>query len=115
MCGIAGVFDFNGRAIDARALLAMSDAQAHRGPDGKGVMFVGHDGKLRQFATARAQGELPAPDGAVGGLAHRRLSIIDLSDSGAQPMSDASGECWITFNGEIYNYLELRAELAQRG
>lgn len=115
MCGIAGVFDFNGRAIDARALLAMSDAQAHRGPDGKGVMFVGHDGKVRESATARASEPLPAPDGTVGGLAHRRLSIIDLSDSGAQPMSDAWGECWITFNGEIYNYLELRTELAQRG
>lgn len=68
----------------------MIKAQAHRGPDAVGV-FV-------------------SPSG-VAGLGHNRLSIIDLSNAGRQPMSDSSGRYWIIFNGEIYNYLELRTEL----
>ena len=51
-----------------------------------------------------------APDGQVG-LGHRRLAIIDLTPSGVQPMSDASGRIWLTYNGEIYNHVELRREL----
>ncbi|HEX5715284.1 MAG TPA: asparagine synthase (glutamine-hydrolyzing) [Thermoanaerobaculia bacterium] len=85
MCGIAGIF---GR--DASGLEAMVAALGHRGPDGRGVHL----------------------DGADAALGHTRLSIIDLSDDGLQPMSDPSGRWWIVFNGEIYNYLELRAELA---
>src|SRR5262249_35458231 len=69
----------------------MADAIAHRGPDG-------HD----------------VHTGPGYGLGHRRLSIVDVS-GGAQPLSDSSGKLWITFNGEIYNYLELRAELEARG
>jgi asparagine synthase (glutamine-hydrolysing) len=90
MCGIAGFIGPWPRALAA----AMSDALAHRGPDGAGVF---HD---------------PA---AQITLAHRRLSIIDLSESGAQPMHHASGRFTITYNGEIYNYRELRAELAADG
>lgn len=90
MCGIAGIyFDDPLRPVDAAPLRAMSDAILHRGPDGSGI---------------RA--------GAGYGLAHRRLAIIDLVD-GAQPMGDE--QVWVTFNGEIYNYLELRRELEERG
>lgn len=90
MCGIAGAFSLNNQPIPAleRRLRAMNHLQAHRGPDGEG--FWMH----------------PA---AIAGLAHRRLSIIDL-DTGNQPMSDGAGN-WITFNGEIYNYRELRNQL----
>lgn len=84
MCGIAGTF-----GTDAARLKAMVEALSHRGPDGLGYHVE--------------------PGAALG---HARLSIIDLSDDGRQPMSDASGRWWISFNGEIYNYLELRAELA---
>lgn len=70
----------------------MVAAQRHRGPDGQGLFT-----------------------GAGVALGHCRLSIIDLSDAGRQPMSDASGRFWITFNGEIYNYLELRSELSRHG
>ncbi len=84
MCGIAGIF-----GTDAARLKAMMEALSHRGPDGVGYHVE--------------------PSAALG---HARLSIIDLSDDGRQPMSDASGRWWISFNGEIYNYLELRAELA---
>ncbi|HWM90774.1 MAG TPA: asparagine synthase (glutamine-hydrolyzing) [Thermoanaerobaculia bacterium] len=86
MCGIAGIF-----GTEASRLDAMVGCLGHRGPDGRGV----HSD--------------PAGCAALG---HTRLSIIDLSDDGLQPMSDPSGRWWIVFNGEIYNYLELRSELA---
>lgn len=91
MCGIAGILSLNGSPIDriAHKLKVMNALIAHRGPDGQGVWV--------------------APGGAAG-FSHRRLSIIDLSEHGAQPMTGNDGSC-ITFNGEIYNYLELKREL----
>src|SRR5689334_3662260 len=90
MCGIAGAFDLSRNPIPNLALYltVMNDLQQHRGPDGHAIW---------QHAQQHV------------GFAHRRLSIIDLS-TGNQPMTDQRGN-WITFNGEIYNYLELRAEL----
>lgn len=90
MCGIAGVYNLTGQPIAPldRYLEVMNDLQKHRGPDG--------------------QGRWLHPRRHVG-LAHRRLSIIDLGN-GAQPMTDRQGN-WLAFNGEIYNYLELREEL----
>ncbi len=86
MCGIAG---FNG-SFDRQLLRRMSDALTHRGPDSDGIFH----------------------DPSVGiGFAHRRLAIIDLSPSGRQPLSDKEGRSVIVFNGEIYNYQELRQEL----
>ena len=87
MCGIIGMF---GSGIDRSRLDAMVASQEHRGPDAQGVYV--------------------SPSGAAA-LGHNRLSIIDLSDAGRQPMSSPSGRYWIVFNGEIYNYLELREEL----
>jgi asparagine synthase (glutamine-hydrolysing) len=87
MCGIAGIFgnDWTRAQLDAMVL-----SQFHRGPDADGIYLD---------PTGRA------------GLGHNRLSIIDLSPAGKQPMSNADGTLWLVFNGEIYNYLELRAEL----
>jgi len=79
-----------GAGFNPSQLEAMAGAQRHRGPDDWGI-FVDKDG--------------------AAGLAHNRLSIIDLSSSGHQPMSNAAGSLWIAFNGEIYNFLELREEL----
>lgn len=90
MCGIAG---FQG-TFDSDVLAQMATAIAHRGPDDFGEWY--------------------SPDSGVG-LAHRRLSIIDLSPLGHQPFSDASGTAVIVFNGEIYNYRELRRELEAQG
>jgi asparagine synthase (glutamine-hydrolysing) len=93
VCGIAGVFNYiAGRAVDRDAVRRMADVMAHRGPDADGFHF----------------------DGAVG-LAHRRLAIIDLSDRGRQPMHTRDGRFSIVFNGEIYNYLELRRDLLAKG
>jgi asparagine synthase (glutamine-hydrolysing) len=96
MCGIAGVFAYgvSAPAVDRKELLRVRDHMTARGPDGEGVWF--------------------SPDDRVG-LAHRRLAIIDLSERGAQPMHSRDGRYVITFNGEIYNYRELRAELESDG
>jgi asparagine synthase (glutamine-hydrolysing) len=92
MCGIAGKLHFDRqRPVSAVLVREMTDVIAHRGPDGEG-----------QYVT-----------GPVG-LGHRRLSIIDLS-TGAQPLSNEDGTVWIVFNGEIYNYLDLRRDLLARG
>jgi asparagine synthase (glutamine-hydrolysing) len=94
MCGIAGIFAYNGGAVERGELLAIRDHMAARGPDAAGAWH--------------------SADGRVG-LAHRRLSIIDLSDAGAQPMASADGRLVVTFNGEIYNHRALRRELEARG
>ena len=91
MCGIAGIVTRDGRPVDPALLRRMTDALAHRGPDGEGFHV----------------------DGGVG-LGHRRLAIIDLV-TGAQPMASADGAAWLTYNGEVYNYRELRDELVARG
>ena len=91
MCGIAAIFSYrDGRPVSESELLAIRDRMTSRGPDGAGIWI--------------------SPDRSAG-LAHRRLSILDLSPSGAQPMFDETGAFGISFNGEIYNYRELRAEL----
>jgi asparagine synthase (glutamine-hydrolysing) len=92
MCGLAGILDLNQQPVAGleRSLHAMNDLQKHRGPDGQGLW-------VHPFCHV--------------GLAHRRLSIIDIT-SGAQPMTDGTGN-WLVFNGEIYNYVELRRELGE--
>ena len=93
MCGIAGIFA-PGERVSPHAVELMTDAMHHRGPDDAGVQVTA--------------------DGQVV-LGHRRLSILDLSPLGHQPMQHPSGRLWITFNGEIYNFKEIRAELQTAG
>src|SRR4051812_1785082 len=93
MCGINGFAGDFGPA-GAEFLARMNAAVTHRGPDDAGVFID--------------------PTGAAG-LGHRRLSILDLSAAGHQPMADPTGRFHLVFNGEIYNYPELRAELERRG
>ncbi len=92
MCGIAGQYCFDGAAPDTKLLSVMSERLAHRGPDGEGTHISG-----------------PVA------LTHRRLAIIDLSDEGLQPMTNEDGTLWLVFNGEIYNFVELREELIENG
>jgi asparagine synthase (glutamine-hydrolysing) len=91
MCGITGIVEAEGN-LTREAAEAMTEALRHRGPDDSGLWSDGHCA-----------------------LGHRRLSIIDLSEAGRQPMSDESGEAWITYNGEIYNFQLLRKELESLG
>lgn len=95
MCGIYGYTSFRER-IEPEILRRMGRALTHRGPDDEGEMIQN------------------TPDLSVG-LGHKRLSIIDLSPAGRQPMSNEKGTIWITLNGEIYNFKELRKELKQAG
>ena len=92
MCGIAGIVNFTGASVDPSALKRMTDAIAHRGPDGEGFF-------LDRFA----------------GLGHRRLAVLDLSQAGHQPMASNGGRFAVTYNGEIYNFREIRGELAALG
>ena len=92
MCGIAGLVDLRGREVRKETIKAMTDAIKHRGPDGEG-----------QWVHRNV------------GLGHRRLAIIDLTDSASQPMISKDGRFVLTYNGEIYNYKELRDELETLG
>lgn len=92
MCGIAGIIRLDGQTVDQGQLDRLTDALAHRGPDGRGTSIHG-----------------PV------GLGHRRLSILDVTEAGAQPMHTDDGKITITFNGEIYNFAVLRAQLEEKG
>src|SRR5215813_3352824 len=95
MCGIAGVISTGQKRLDSRTAAGQAMLRiAHRGPDNHGL-FVSGDDRCA--------------------LAHTRLAIIDLSPAGRQPMSTPDGRYWITFNGEIYNFRELRQELIRSG
>jgi asparagine synthase (glutamine-hydrolysing) len=130
MCGIAGLYDRHGRA-DLGRVQAMSQLLRHRGPDDEGLVLIDpvggqwstHGGADTPPAVFRSG--LPwAPAGTHGApatarhgvaLAHRRLAIVDLEPTGHQPLCDAAQEMWITYNGEIYNHVELRQELERAG
>lgn len=92
MCGIGGIFNLDGEPASPVILKKMTDAIAHRGPDGEGQWTEGNVG-----------------------LGHRRLAIIDLSPAGHQPMVSRDGRLVLTYNGEIYNFREIRAELESLG
>ena len=95
MCGICGVLSpSDSLAVDEDTVARMCSRLAHRGPDGEGVWSD------------------PAQGVALG---HRRLSIVDLSEAGAQPMSNETGTVILTYNGEVYNHAELREELEAKG
>src|SRR5438093_431410 len=117
MCGIAGIYSTAGRPIDLRLLEAMTQVLTHRGPDGEGYALLAHNGKGKPIAVT---GSLRAsvrsvPHNYTVGFGHRRLAVLDPSPLGHQPMSSEDGLVWITYNGEVYNYLELRKDLQQRG
>jgi asparagine synthase (glutamine-hydrolysing) len=92
MCGIAGLVNLDGEPVAPVQLRRMTDAIAHRGPDGEGSFTEG-----------------------IVGIGHRRLAIIDLSEAGHQPMLTSDGRWIISYNGEVYNFQELRAELEAKG
>lgn len=92
MCGICGIINLKNKPIRQAALFPMMQRMKHRGPDDEGI-FIHRN----------------------VGLGFVRLSILDLSDAGHQPMNDGSGRYTIVFNGEVYNYIELREELKRQG
>ena len=94
MCGIAGIIKFNGSSISTNEIDELTDSLAHRGPDGRGTWF----NQNKNIA-----------------LGHRRLSILDLSDAGHQPMISKDGFLTLVLNGEIFNFIEIKNELKDKG
>ncbi|MBI3518518.1 MAG: asparagine synthase (glutamine-hydrolyzing) [Bacteroidetes bacterium] len=129
MCGISGILSKRNTEFMKDTVFAMSRAMKHRGPDGEGFAFFSDTACMaaysdetpsinkesRSFLFNPVTAIHDVADGYSVAFAHRRLSIIDLSESGHQPMCDTSSGYWITFNGEIYNYVELREELRNKG
>lgn len=136
MCGIVGAVALNKQSIDVRHAKPMADIIRHRGPDDAGYLFI-HSGCRHERSVSfhlsltdnefrnqsrllpsiddrQAKQELSSHDWDIF-FGHRRLSIIDTSFNGHQPMSDLSKKIWVVFNGEIYNFREIRDELIARG
>ncbi len=101
MCGICGKISYDSPPSGKKLLTKMCQSFAHRGPDDEGIYTVEQTGSSGEKVSV--------------GLGHRRLSIIDLSVAGHQPMSNEDASIWITYNGEIYNFRELRDELKGKG
>ena len=129
MCGIGGIINLENKSINlVDGAEIISKTLQHRGPDDEGFLFFKDEeictayGDNTQkesinntFNFSAKQHLKNVEQGFKGVFIHRRLSIIDISESGHQPMATANSKVWITFNGEIYNYIELRTELEKAG
>src|SRR5688572_18289502 len=122
MCGVAGLISLRGRPIDEALLQRMTAALSHRGPEamavwvrGSGVRGSGFGVRPPDQRPPNAERRTPNPEPLPSvGLGHTRLRIIDV-EGGDQPIWNEDGSCLIVFNGEIYNFRELRRELEGRG
>ena len=112
MCGISILLDPAGSPRFLSRLVAMHAVIRHRGPDGEGFLIADKDGAIARSDTLE---RLAAPARPSVGFAFRRLKICDLSEAADQPMGSADQKIWVVFNGEIYNFRELRAELEGLG
>lgn len=129
MCGIAGIILKNNQSFNAiEKIIQLSQAIQHRGPDGEGFLIATKQGNITCSLAQNVQTNSTLPyapqtniltiqqnDNTQLLLAHRRLSIIDLTESGHQPLCDVEKKYWITYNGELYNYIELKKELQLLG
>jgi asparagine synthase (glutamine-hydrolysing) len=128
MCGISGIVLKKPGAVSlSEKIILMSQALSHRGPDGEGFIVADSSAVIPYFNFVQQQytrhdltyvpKQIIAKENNSAFLAfgHRRLAIIDLSDTGHQPMYEPEGKTWITYNGEIYNYIELREQLKKLG
>jgi len=126
MCGIAGIIIKNYHQSATNVALNMSRAIKHRGPDGEGLLGISEQ-QITSYKTSESvkfkdstapyipKEEYNEKVNSFAAFAHRRLAIIDVNDTGHQPMCDTTQEIWITYNGEIYNYKELKEELKTFG
>lgn len=123
MCGFAGIYHPSGKEVDKTILERMSKMIDYRGPDDEGFVLINSASGVSMACSGvdsinQVKEKFPILENNIQanvGLGFRRLSILDLSEKGHQPMSNADGTIWIVFNGEIYNYVEIRAELEKKG
>lgn len=130
MCGIAGLYHMMRREVPAHCLKKMCDVMGHRGPDDEGYVYFhvcNAPYEDEGYWVERGKDMPDIPDRAAWrehfhgnghfnlALGHRRLSVIDLTSYAHQPMSNRTNGRWITYNGEIYNFRELRRELQEKG
>ena len=130
MCGIAGIYHLEQKSIPSQRLKKMCDAMRHRGPDDEGYIFFNIQDEpfkdesywVEYAANGPGQNGATLSDDFLNrdgdfnlALGHRRLAVIDLTYSGHQPMSNRANRIWITYNGEIYNFKELRLALQNQG
>jgi len=111
MCGICGEIDLQA-GIRKETIYRMCDVLAHRGPDDEGMLFIRGS---QPVEVNKSSGSSRDEGGFEVGLGHRRLSIIDLTAAGHQPMGNEDRTIWIVFNGEVYNFQEIRKELEKKG
>jgi asparagine synthase (glutamine-hydrolysing) len=111
MCGIAGIIALDG--FEPSDLVSMTHQVSYRGPDGFGFAYF--DAAGQEAEVFHGDNRPPRFAGPVVGLGNRRLAIVDLSEAANMPMTSSDGSCSITYNGEIYNYKEIRAELEAKG
>lgn len=112
MCGFVGIISLDGAPVSPASLVKAANVQRHRGPDDQGFLLVSRE---RKTAGAFHADQCPPPAGHDVGLGFNRLSIIDLSIAGHQPMTTDDGTCHIVFNGEIYNFEDLHRQLEAEG
>jgi asparagine synthase (glutamine-hydrolysing) len=130
VCGIAGIVKLKNSSLNLRnSIVQMTNAISHRGPDGEGFLLADESGvvaaaygdktpeeiKSSRFDFSPARHIIDTTSNPFLAFGHRRLSIIDLSAGGHQPMCVKEKKIWITYNGEIYNYIEIREELEKKG
>ncbi len=125
MCGIAGIITPDKNVISNAHIISMGQSIGHRGPDDEGFSIVGDDGRVSSYSGRESRKEvkrsLPslesagAHSGVQAAFVHRRFSIIDMTPGGHQPLVDNSSGLILVFNGELYNYIELRSELCELG
>lgn len=129
MCGISGLFSLNPQLLDF--ILSMNNTILHRGPDDEGFAFFKGDFSFptiyggpttpqnifdsNELYSPKEKYNNIVPEDSIIALGHRRLSILDLSPKGHQPLSSSDGNMWCVFNGEVYNYIEIRKELEEKG
>ncbi|MGA2465976.1 MAG: hypothetical protein ABSH06_16690, partial [Thermodesulfobacteriota bacterium] len=112
MCGICGEIDFYNKSVKPELIQRMCNLLEHRGPDDAGMLFLTGN---KYFEVSKINESPMDNNGFQVGLGHRRLSIIDLSATAHQPMCNEDATVWIVFNGEIYNFQDLRMELERKG
>lgn len=116
MCGIAGLMNADGGPLDLGLLQRMTRLQFHRGPDGEGYVLMSLRKGVSPLREDRLAEVVPSDLRVYSiGFGHRRLAVVDVSSAGHQPMGSSDGRYWVTYNGEIYNYVELREELRNLG